>query len=428
MNRHILVGCAGLNSALLLNYLLWYVGAPSLAAWVCVPALLVAFIYLVLSVTRHEPSLWPIPVFLLALLLVSLSTPAVAWDARSIWLFHAKRIFLNSHLFAQLDGYAPWSHNDYPVIIPALSASMAGLLGVWNEVYPKSANIFFLITPLFLVGAVLRHSISIALYISAVIYVCSHYLHNGFADANVAVLISSLLLIFFKFEKVNERDKIILIYILATSLSILCLVKNEGIMLSLIYLVLLGAFNFSSKKLNIAQILSASATPIFFTASWKIQCVMHNVKNDSVGGDIVLQILTKISNTENVILIGKYMISDLLAVSCLLAAISVFAKTMISFRANVIFCITFCLAYSGVVFLVYLSTPHDLAWHLNTSASRVMMAPNMVIIGVAIYILTLLYESGTSSRNPTQDKPHCSVSRHSMRPKKERAQRSRVTP
>ena len=48
-------------------------------------------------------------IFLLATYVI-LSSPVTAWDARSIWFFHAKRIFFDNSLYAQLDGYAGWSH------------------------------------------------------------------------------------------------------------------------------------------------------------------------------------------------------------------------------------------------------------------------------------------------------------------------------
>ena len=36
---------------------------------------------------------WYLKIFFLLIILIALGTPAFEWDARSIWLFHAKKIF-----------------------------------------------------------------------------------------------------------------------------------------------------------------------------------------------------------------------------------------------------------------------------------------------------------------------------------------------
>ena len=76
---------------------------------------------------------------LIILMIIVLGNPTYFWDAWVIWLFHAKRIFLEQSIIAQLDGYALWSHNDYPVIAPTFAASLATLVGSWNNIFPKLA-------------------------------------------------------------------------------------------------------------------------------------------------------------------------------------------------------------------------------------------------------------------------------------------------
>ena len=78
--------------------------------------LLIAFLYITLIALRKVSKQFPLILFLLFGIIFTLGLGSPSWDARSIWLFHAKRIFLENNLYAQLDNYAPWSHNDYPVI------------------------------------------------------------------------------------------------------------------------------------------------------------------------------------------------------------------------------------------------------------------------------------------------------------------------
>ncbi|MBI3940272.1 MAG: hypothetical protein HY315_05515 [Acidobacteria bacterium] len=61
--------------------------------------------------------------------------PIAGWDGRSIWLFHARQLFL-SGMFSRADLLRPdydWSHPDYPVLFPAWLAHFTSLGGTYNE-------------------------------------------------------------------------------------------------------------------------------------------------------------------------------------------------------------------------------------------------------------------------------------------------------
>ena len=88
--------------------------------------------------------------FLLLIIIISFGTPAYEWDARSIWLFHAKRIFYDNSIFSVSDNYAIFSHNDYPSLVPAFSSAVATLFGYWNEVFPKLSFSLMFLPPLIL--------------------------------------------------------------------------------------------------------------------------------------------------------------------------------------------------------------------------------------------------------------------------------------
>ena len=76
-------------------------------------------------------------IFFILIIIISLGTPTFDWDPRSIWMFHGKRIFYDHSIFSIADNYAPFSHNDYPNLVPALSSSLATFFGYWNEIFPK---------------------------------------------------------------------------------------------------------------------------------------------------------------------------------------------------------------------------------------------------------------------------------------------------
>ena len=148
MNNRFLISIIGLNSILFLNYFFWAIFPPN---EYLTQALIIIYVVICLYSLKNLREVWPLVAFILFGMLVTIFTGSEAWDARSIWLFHGKRIFFDNNLYAQLDNYLPSSHNDYPVLFSAFVATLARATGVWNEVFPKSASIFFLIPPLLII-------------------------------------------------------------------------------------------------------------------------------------------------------------------------------------------------------------------------------------------------------------------------------------
>ena len=109
------------------------------------------YIFTILVFFVYKPlNFFHLKITLIILMIIVLGNPTYSWDAWAIWLFHAKRIFFEQSIIAQLDGYAAWSHNDYPVIAPAFAASLATLIGGWNNIFPKLAFVLMFFPPLIL--------------------------------------------------------------------------------------------------------------------------------------------------------------------------------------------------------------------------------------------------------------------------------------
>ncbi len=134
-------------------------------------------------------------IFFLLVILISLGTPVFEWDARSIWLFHAKRIFYDNSIFSVVDNYASFSHNAYPSLVPALASSLAKTIGHWNEVFPKLAFTLMFLPPLIIIHVFLKGA-EYLIFLSIVLFIIGKFLFNGWADGLVAVYfgISSFLM------------------------------------------------------------------------------------------------------------------------------------------------------------------------------------------------------------------------------------------
>ena len=87
-------------------------------------------------------------IFFLIIIFIALGTPTLGWDPRSIWLFHAKRIFYDGSIFSVADNYPSFTNNEYPSLAPAFASSLAVFIGHWNEVFPKLSFSLMFLPPL----------------------------------------------------------------------------------------------------------------------------------------------------------------------------------------------------------------------------------------------------------------------------------------
>ena len=90
------------NGLLILNYVLWSVSIHNQFT----TGLLIIFLTLTTLVLLKESESKNLNIFIFALLIASWGIQCWQWDAQTIWLFHAKRIFYDSNLYSQLDGYS----------------------------------------------------------------------------------------------------------------------------------------------------------------------------------------------------------------------------------------------------------------------------------------------------------------------------------
>ena len=102
------------------NYLLLSVGIFNIILKI---NLVFFFFFIAYFYTKHLKNNLILKIYFLLILLISLGTPAEGWDLRSLYLFHTKRIFFDQSIYSVADNYAVFSHNDYPLLFHAFSAS-----------------------------------------------------------------------------------------------------------------------------------------------------------------------------------------------------------------------------------------------------------------------------------------------------------------
>ena len=337
--------------------------------------------------------------FIISLLALSLGSMTVDWDARSVFGFHAKRIFLDDNLYAGFDKYMPGLMNAYPLLPASLSATLAQIIGHWNEIYPKSTNILVLLPALFVQCSFLKNNKSILLWLMFILLFAARNLVSGLMDGLVAMyFVTNCLIIYNLFIEEHlvygknsveiNKNKITLFFSGVFCGIILSLLKNEGFVI--IILLLLSTFLFKiylKKKIRKREIIFAILvlTPMFV---WKLLATYNGVYALAIGFNSFDQIILRLSEINSYKLVFRYLLLNEKFIIALLIFFFCIYKNFQNNKLVYSFVITNALMYYITLYIVYLSTPYDLSWHLIGSSTRVM--PTMVMILIFFSISTFM--------------------------------------
>ena len=337
--------------------------------------------------------------FIISLLALSLGSMTVDWDARSVFGFHAKRIFLDDNLYAGFDKYMPGLMNAYPLLPASLSATLAQIIGHWNEIYPKSTNILVLLPALFVQCSFLKNNKSILLWLMFILLFTARNLVSGLMDGLVAMyFVTNCLIIYNLFIEEHlvygknsveiNKNKITLFFSGVFCGIILSLLKNEGFVI--IILLLLSTFLFKiylKKKIRKREIIFAILvlTPMFV---WKLLATYNGVYALAIGFNSFDQIILRLSEINSYKLVFRYLLLNEKFIIALLIFFFCIYKNFQNNKLIYSFVITNALMYYITLYIVYLSTPYDLSWHLIGSSTRVM--PTMVMILIFFSISTFM--------------------------------------
>ena len=376
---HGLIRQASVTGALLIgNYIAWALGAP---AWLAMVFFSLACASSALFFVRGPIARdLPIKLFVLACVVLALGSPTLGWDTRSIWMFHAKRLYFDSSLYAQFDNYASWSSNDYPDFVPALSATFARMLGHWSEPALKVTSVFALFPALLVAAACLKTNARQLIFVIALAFVSGDQIFDGYMDWLIAVYsCAAALLLFLLLDRgVPEESKSGLTAAAVVVITILTLTKNEGsaTLAAILSGAVLVALTTPELKFN-ARAIAVIALSLILIAAWKIACVQFGVTSELASAGFLSRMLERASSFPNwVQILGALtMQKEFLAPLTLAALFAIPYGRDAYFR----FLVSAAAIYFGVLVLVYLSTPRDLNGHLGSSADRTIMPVNLLL-------------------------------------------------
>lgn len=343
---------------------------------------------------------------------VILSEPLIHWDARSIWFFHARMIWIGG----ALNQSAGWTHPsvafsnpDYPELVPALAAQLAHVKGYWNDFFPKGSLVIMLIPLVLWVFSFWRARPSFLMLVLIFFFSFEAWLWNGYMDGFLALYAGVALLLIGRYA---AEGRSIDLYSAMAAAGIAANLKNEGLLfgVSLVTAVAAAAggsvatrlSRFAARVRSDALFVVVAILSIAPTILWSLSKRAWGLQNDLTRSplDGVARFSTRLLDGESAQYVLRYLTTEASAIwwlSGLVLAAAVFSllKRKAVPRGAVIAVATAVL-YSVGLYVVYLSTPHDiLQFYLLTSAARTMATASMSLL-VALFFLISEIERGTA--------------------------------
>lgn len=329
-----------------------------------------------------------------------LALPLIDWDARSIWFFHAKMIYVAGSL-NQNSGWlfpsALFSHVDYPNLVPTLAAQITYLYGFWNEYLPKASLIFILLPAVILLFTFYRRSFSFLFLIILIPISFCTTLWNGYMDSYISFYFALSMLLLGRFYSTSQiTDLISSIFCLI----LLLYIKNEGALTliagicAIVVAILMKNLKLSKKLVflkNWKYFLLIILLVVPF-GIWNLYKNQWGLSNDlALGtGQTFVHLFNRIEDGSYKVIFEKINIQMtnglLLLVFLFLASIALRIRIP---RLIIPIIIAGGIYYAGI-FLIYMVTPMDLLWHLEFSVDRTILTVTVCVYVTCYYLISNL--------------------------------------
>jgi hypothetical protein len=342
--------------------------------------------------------------------------PLTDWDARSIWFFHARLIWLDGGVRVAshwTDPSIAWSHPDYPKLLPVLAAQVCRALGFWNEVVPKGALALLAAAPIASALSFSRSRLAFCVVLATLFFTTGRTLSNGFADTYVGLycaLAFAQLAMGLEAGTGNALSAVVFFGVAAS-------LKNEGLVFALAGGV--AAAVVALRDARGARVLRAwaktprawmvaaiAAAPLAIwrieRARWGLQGYLNfgsaqtleRARHRLADGVSLRHIFAALANNEPALWKSALVVA-LLLLWMAVRRLRIEPSDLLPLLAApvALACIT----------AVYLATPFDLEWQLRTSADRIVIT---VFLMLQVATALLLRRMGAASE--TGGAPHLS--------------------
>ena len=327
--------------------------------------------------------------------------PIGGWDASAIWFFASKIIYLSQgrglgEAFTH-PSLAVYFHMDYPKLYPALAAVLMSAQPVWDEYFPKLSICFLAFPALLWIISFYERKWSYLFLISLLFMNSEDFLWNGYLDAYVGVYFALTFLLIYRYIEGGKKTDL---YSALACLAFISNLKNEGLVMGLCAALAAAGIYFRHLKARSGMVALTMLIPSLIWWIRKKQWGLHNYLNLSDNSYLRDRFFTFSSwkIIGNALFFENHPFRDSVIIFCVLILILHGCKiSWRPLRSLISWLLLTNFIYLGVLFLVYLSTPFELRWHLATSVSRTTL-PLTVAVNLGSYFLIKILAKSVSNK------------------------------
>jgi hypothetical protein len=328
--------------------------------------------------------------------LLVLSDPISAWDAVAIWYQKT----LAYYYWAPLEQIPTLNYpNLFPIFWSFILTLNGNLEGIGRLIFPLIYNLFFLeIYLIFKTNSKKDFYLCAALLYLASIF-RNDLTYNGYQDAALLAVAGIATANFIKIyisasTNPNNLSKLrINFYYALALLGSLGFIKNEGLIFSLILLIIPLIITVKFNIIRNYDYLILSVLYFILLLFWQIILYFYHVDLNNIQGDAfklnsISDLLTQTSRTPVITQYYKSFFSQyylIISGSVLLSLMAVVLDFSKAWIIGSLWLITFL--HSLFILCVFLLTKQDLAWHLDSAFSRLMYQSCFIYILLAISII-----------------------------------------
>jgi hypothetical protein len=313
-----------------------------------------------------------------------LDFPHGDWDAWAIWNLHARFLFRGGNQWPRVfSSSLAWSHPDYPMLVPAAIARLWSYLGSESLVVPALVGmVFTLATVALLVSSLsLLRGRNQGFLAGIILLSTAFFIQQGaseYADVPLGFFMLASVVPFTLKDCSRETTYSTLAGVMV---GFATWTKNEGLllMMSVILARFIGATlsrRWGAYWKELAAFAGGLVPILLLVLYFKIQLAPPNDIVSSQGFQTTMAKLVDPARylqiaqafADGLLAIGKDL-GVLLVIYALLTGIQVEATLKHAFILNLITLVFMLVGY----FLIYVITPNDLVWQLNTSLSRLFL-------------------------------------------------------
>jgi hypothetical protein len=319
------------------------------------------------------------------------------WDAFAIWNLHARFLFLGgAHWRDGFNSMIPWSHPDYPLLLPAAIAHLWSYLGHDDPLAPAMVGLIFTFSALALLVSSLAwlRGRNVAMLGGLALSSTPFFVEQGtsqYADVPLSFFILATFVLLHMARSQNHNNQNLAAMMLSgTAASFAAWTKNEGLLfLSALLVAQVWAAISSSRQQDSSSELAGKWRPFayFVSGAAPLLCLIAWFKHTiAVRGDLLSSpsiMIQKILTPTRYWIILQWFAKELVRFGnwwIIPGTMAMLAFSLLSLRRRKpdsspllhLSILTLILTLAGY-FAIYLITPRDLYWHLRFSLNRLFL-------------------------------------------------------